>query len=94
MFGPLGLFSMGMEFATLASEAQMVIALRLARFAQGHSSSGTEAMRMVAEKAEAFGEAGFRVAAATAQGRPDRAPEEVLKLYRKRVRANRRRLSR
>jgi len=91
---PFVLFNLGLEMTRLAGEAQAVIALRLARISAGDAAAGTEMVRMVAEKALAAGEAGMHVASAVASGRLDRAAQDVVTLYRRRVRANRRRLSR
>jgi len=94
MLSPFGFISLGFELAGLASEAQAVVALRLARFGSGDVRSGMEAMRMVSEKMVTLGEANLRIASAAATGRLDTAPAGVVSLYRRKVRANRRRLSR
>lgn len=91
---PFALFTLGVEMARLAGEAQAVIALRLARISVGDAAAGTEMVRMVAEKALAAGEASVHLATAAATGRLDNAARDVVVLYRRRVRANRRRLSR
>ncbi|MDF2996230.1 MAG: hypothetical protein K0R27_1867 [Xanthobacteraceae bacterium] len=94
MLYPFAFFNLGLEMARLASEAQAVIALRLARISVGDAAAGTEIMRMMTEKALAAGEAGMHVAVAAATGNLDNAARDVVVLYRRRVRANRRRLSR
>lgn len=94
MFYPFALFDLGLEMARLAAEAQAVIALRLARLSTGDADSGTELLRMVTEKAAAAGEAGMHLATAAASGRLEHAAHDVVVLYRRRVRANRKRLSR
>lgn len=94
MLHPFAFFNLGLEMTRLASEAQAVIALRLARISMGDASAGTEMVRMVTEKALAAGEAGMHVAAAAATGQLDNAARDVVTIYRRRVRANRRRLSR
>jgi hypothetical protein len=70
----------------LGIEAQSVIALRMMR---------TEATRMVAEKVGALAEAQTAAGAAILTGRrPKIVAGKVLNAYKKRVSANRRRLSR
>lgn len=76
--------------ASLAMEAQQVIALRLARLAGGGAVARREATRMVTEKAAALVESQGRLMRATS---PESGVKSVLSLYRRRVRANRRRLS-
>ena len=79
----------------LGIEAQSVIALRMMRLAAGGARGRAEASRMVAEKVGAFAEAQTAAAAAILTGRRQKVVAgKVLNTYRKRVRANRRRLSR
>jgi hypothetical protein len=79
----------------LGIEAQSVIALRVMRLAAGGARGRAEASRMVAEKVGALAEAQTAAAAAILTGRREKAVAgKVLSTYRKRVRANRRRLSR
>jgi hypothetical protein len=79
----------------LGIEAQSVIALRMMRLAAGGARGRAEASRMVAEKVGALAEAQTRAAAAILTGRREKVVAgKVLNTYRKRVRANRRRLSR
>jgi hypothetical protein len=94
MLFPFALFNLGLDMARLAGEAQSVIALRLARISVGDADAGTEIMRMMTEKALAAGEVGMHLATAAATGRLEHAAHDVVVLYRRRVRANRRRLSR
>jgi hypothetical protein len=78
----------------LGAEAASVIALRGVKFATGGDLTGREARRMVAEKVEA---AQALQALALSGGLGLTAPAIVgktLKHYRRKVRANRRRLSR
>lgn len=83
------------QAALVGWEAQAVIALRLLRLAAGGGRGRAEAQRMVAEKLAAAVEAQAAAVAATIEGRrPPRAGNKALGVYRKRVRANRRRLSR
>lgn len=79
----------------LGMESQSVIALRMMRLASGGRRSQTEASRMVSEKAAAAVEAQIQVAAGILTGQKDHViAGKALKVIRKRVRANRRRLSR
>jgi hypothetical protein len=79
----------------LGIEAQSVIALRMMRLAAGGARGRAEASRMVAEKVGALAEAQTAAAAAILTGRREKiVAGKVLSTYRKRVRANRRRLSR
>lgn len=93
MYNPwLGLAFKAIE---LGIEAQSVIALRMMRLAAGGARGRAEASRMVAEKVGALAEAQTAAAAAILTGRRDKiVAGKVLNTYRKRVRANRRRLSR
>lgn len=81
------MFKLWYDLSMLGVEAQQVIWLRSMKIAMGGTAGEREARRMVAEKVAAAGEAGFHLAA----GRPMNV---VVKGYRKKVRANRRRLSR
>jgi hypothetical protein len=79
----------------LGIEAQSVIALRMMRLAAGGARGRAEASRMVAEKVGALAEAQTAAAAAILTGRREKiVAGKVLSTYRKRVRANRRRLTR
>jgi hypothetical protein len=83
------------QAAALGWEAQNVIALRLMRIAGGGARGQAEAERMMTEKFAAAFEAQAVVTASAMQGGADhRAGQKLLDVYGKRVRANRRRLSR
>lgn len=71
----------------LGVEAQQVVWLRAMRIAAGGKAGEREAIRMVAEKATAAGEAALSLAGG-------RSMEGLVRGYRRKVRANRRRLSR
>ena len=78
----------------LAFEAQRVIALRFMRFAAGGALARSEAGRMMTEKVQALGEAQAAAAVAAIKGRNARqVATQVLGVYKKRVRGNRRRLT-
>jgi len=78
----------------LSWEAQSVIALRMMRLASGDVRGQAELNRMVVEKITAAAEAQVAVAAAIMNGHKDHViAGKALTVYKKRVRANRRRLS-
>src|SRR4051812_32627097 len=87
-------WSMIGETAMLAAEAQGVIALRLARLAQGGRHADVEAARMIVEKVTAFIAANAAAAAVLPIGGMAAAAGTVVATYRRSVRANHRRLSR
>jgi hypothetical protein len=87
--------ALSLQAARLGWDAQGVIALRMLRLATPSAGGRTEARRMVTEKVAALAEA--HTAAATAVmkgGRNHRVAKKVLGVYKKRVRANKRRLTR
>jgi hypothetical protein len=87
--------ALSLQAARLGWEAQGVIALRMMRFATPSAGGGTEARRMVTEKVAALAEAQAAAAAiAIKGGKNQRVAKKVLGVYKKRVRANRRRLTR
>ncbi|MCK0208833.1 hypothetical protein MWN33_12415 [Starkeya koreensis] len=94
MMHPLTWFSMGMQMARLGADMQVVMAERMSRMARGDTAAGMEAMRMVSEKALALGEVNARLMAAAASGRLEKVGPEIVGLYGRKVRANRRRLQR
>jgi hypothetical protein len=88
-------WALSMQTARLGWEAQSVIALRLMRLAGQGSGSQTEARRMVTEKVVALAEAQpAMVAGVTTGGKSHRIAKKVSSVYKKRVRATRRRLTR
>ena len=87
--------ALSVQAARLGWEAQGVMALRVMRMATQPAHSQTEARRMVTEKVVAFGEAqAAATAAAIKGGKSDRVAKKVLGVYKKRVHANKRRLTR
>lgn len=82
-----------MDAAFLALEAQQVIGLRLMKLAMGGTAANTEAMQMVEEKICAVAKATSMMTAASLQGRPDQGAENVVRMLRQKVQANRVRLS-
>jgi hypothetical protein len=82
----------GMDAWALGIEASSVVALRMLKFAGGGAAAEAEARRMVSEKIEA----GLALGALAWSGglgvTAPRAASRTLAHYRRRVRANRRRL--
>ena len=70
----------------LALEAQQVIAMRMMRLSVGGAKSAREARRMMSEKVLAAGEAGVKLATGG-------SGHSIVKHYRRKVSANRRRLA-
>ena len=73
-------------------EAQQVIALRMMKLALGGPAADKEAVRMVGEKMETAVHVQSRAAAAILAGGAAGVPAATLATYRRRMRANRRRL--
>jgi hypothetical protein len=87
--------SFGVRAWQLGLEAQSVIVLRMLRLATGGVHADAEAGRMVTEKILAAGEAQLAMATAVARGDKQHVVAgKALTVYGKRVRANKRRLSR
>lgn len=78
---------------TLALESAGVIGLRAAKAARGGSSATDEAWRMYSEKFTAIAELQARLLMGTLGATPAAAAKGSLKRYRRKVAANRRRLS-
>jgi hypothetical protein len=88
-------FAASSQAAMLAFEAQTVMALRLMRIAAGGASARSEAQRMVTEKVQAIAEAQAAAAVGAMTGRNSRQiGKKIVGVYKKRVRGNRRRLTR
>ncbi|HMF23973.1 MAG TPA: hypothetical protein VKG24_17865 [Pseudolabrys sp.] len=87
-------FSLSSQAALLGLEAQNVMALRFMRLASGGALAQSESARMVSEKILALGEAQTAAALATIKGgKTHHVTRKVMRVYKKRVRANRRRLT-
>lgn len=92
MFNPW--FALGVQAFQLGVEAQSVIALRMMRLASGGARAKTEMSRMVIDKAAAVAEAQVAATTAVVTGRKDHVVVgKTLKVFRKRVKANKRRLT-
>jgi len=85
--------SLGLQGAKLMTEAQQVIALRLRYLTSGTPAAQRERTRMVTEKVKALGDAQRLMLGAVSRGKAGSGASSVLSLYRKKVGANRRRLS-
>ena len=86
-------FSLAFDGFALWAEASEVMWLRACRMAQGGAQAEHEARRMVTEKFIANWQLGSQLATAGAIA-PEEAAHKAVRHYRRRVRANRRRLSR
>jgi hypothetical protein len=84
---------LGMDSLWLGAEAQGVIALRMMKFAAGGPAAAAEAERMVSEKLRAAAETQTQVMTSLMTGRGHLAPARAVAGYRRKVRANRRRLA-
>lgn len=82
---PASWLTLGTELAMLGVEAQMVIGQRIAMMMLGGPSARREAQRMVTEKVAAAADAAMTIAAGG-------TPRKVVRGYRRKVQANRRRL--
>jgi hypothetical protein len=83
------------ETARLAFDAQSVVALRMARFARSAEFDWCEAQRMTTEKLEALAQVQIATAFSLMSGKRGPAiAKRAIGIYGKRVRRNRRRLSR
>ena len=91
---PPSWFDLTANMMRLAVESQGVVALRMMKLASGDADVGREFNLMFAEKAQAAIDAHMEAGVTALAGRPDLAPARALALYRRRVRANHRRLSR
>jgi hypothetical protein len=87
--------ALSLKAVQMGVEAQSVIALRMLRLATGGARMEAEASRMVTEKVAAAAEAQAVATVSTLSGvSPHVAASKALRVVKKRVRANKRRLSR
>lgn len=86
-------FGVGLEAMALGFEAASVIALRSIRLAEGGARAQAEAVRMVSEKAQAAAAISLLAATGSLGVTPANAARRTLRHYGRKVRANRRRLS-
>ena len=93
MFNPW--FALTVKTIELGLDAQRVVALRMMRLAAGGARGQNEARRMLTEKAAALVEAQATAAAGVMTGHKSHAvAQKIVGVVRKRVRANKQRLSR
>ena len=81
------LMALAWDSGMLAVEAQHVVALRIAKLLSGGAGATKEAASMVTEKVLAAGVTGVKLATGA-------SARSVIRHYRRKVRANRRRLAR
>ena len=98
MFNPLGpwnvWFALSAQAVRMCWDAQAVILLRSLRIAKGGARAKAETQRMISEKIAALTEAQLAATAATLKGsKKHRVAKKALAVYAKRIRRNRRRLS-
>jgi hypothetical protein len=91
---PPSVFDLAANMMRLGIEAQGVIALRMMKFAAGGAGVESEFSRMFAEKALAVVDAQIEASLSALTGQPHLVPARTVALYRRRVRANHRRLIR
>ncbi len=90
----LSWWQLAFETSQMAFEAQEVVAMRLMKIGRGDAAASAEAQQMVVEKTLAIGEAWMAATgAAMRNGSPESVAAAFLRPYRKRERANKRRLS-
>ena len=88
----LSLANRALQGALLAFESQQVIALRLAKISRGGADAPREAQLMVSEKLATMAEGGQMMLHAALGGQQDLGADSIIQLYRRKVRANKRRL--
>ena len=98
IFNPLGpwnaWFALTAQATRMCWDAQAVMLLRTMRIAKGGARAEAEAQRMITEKLAALAEAQLAAATATLKGsKKHRVAKKALAVYARRVRRNRRRLS-
>jgi len=85
--------TMAFQSTMLAIEANQVITMRLTKMALGGPDVKREAELMVSEKLETMAQGGQMMMMAALGGQHDLGADKVMRLYRRKVRANRKRLS-
>lgn len=83
----------GFQAWSLGLEASAVIGLRTLKIAQGGAAAQAEARRMIEEKAEAAAALQIKALTGALGATPAKASARAIAHYRRKVRANRRRLS-
>ena len=77
----------------LGLNANLVVALRLAKIARGGAGAKAESRRMVEEKLKAVQDANVAAARSVLTGKAQLAPKRALNVFQKRVRKNLNRLA-
>ena len=85
--------NMAIQSTMLAIESQQVIAMRLTQMALGGPDVAAEAELMVSEKMAAMAEGGKMMLMAALGGSHDMGHAQVMQMYRRKVRANKKRLA-
>ncbi len=85
---------LSLDAMELGAEASNVIALRMLKLAGGGAAAALEAERMVSEKVAAAMDAHSALVLGALSGAPHAGPDRAVAVYRRKVRANRRRLTR
>jgi hypothetical protein len=85
---------LGFDAAVLGAEAAQVVGLRMARLAAGGPGANAEARRMVSEKVEAATALQAMAVTGALGWTAPRVASKTMAHYRRKVRANRRRLLR
>ena len=91
---PANWYQIGLNAWDLGVEASAVVALRALKLMEGGIAAEAESRRMIEEKFRAAVELQTKLVAGALQTTPHAAVDRTLKHYRRKVRANRRRLSR
>ncbi|HET9147139.1 MAG TPA: hypothetical protein VFN77_03750 [Acetobacteraceae bacterium] len=79
--------------ARMTADAQLVIAMRLAKLGRNNAAARREAVLMVSEKAAALARAQAIAMKAAGTGKRKQAARQIMGLYGRKVAANRRRLA-
>jgi hypothetical protein len=87
-------FALAFQAAQLGREAQDVVALRFVKLAGGGAAGAKEARLMVTDKLAALTEAQFAAVATVLTGDGLKIADNILRVFTKRVRANKQRLLR
>ena len=87
------MFQLPLDAIRLGIEAQSVIALRLMKVAVGGAPAQKEIGLMLTEKAQAAFDVQMEMGLSALAGKAHLAPARTVALYRRRVRANQRRLT-
>jgi hypothetical protein len=89
---PSSWFSLAIDSWSLGLEASTVVGLRLLRLSEGGAAAAAEAERMVREKLDAAADLGALALTGRLGTSCESAASGTLKHYRRKVKANRRRL--